>query len=612
MFKMKPFAAVAVLFTIAILSMSGMAGAQKFDQFVGFGDSTIDTGYFRYNLSGFAAIDDNLPAAIANGAKGGFAGNGVMGMTILGDRFGIDAGPVGNGNGGTNYANGAGFTDDPGPMPGSVAATQQIRNYLASVGGVANPHALYVVSSGNNDLLQGKNLTNAAAALAIGVSDLQRAGARTILVPNSFLYAVYAAPGGGMDPANAAAYAQSVSYNALRWSNLTAAGVLYVPADLDSVFRYVVQNPTSFGFTQNSVLSASHPSPVAAILSDNSDITQAQQQTYLFIDGRHLTTAGQTIEADYEYGLLVAPAQISLLAENAIQGGWTRAATIQGQIEAPRCGTGRRFWTSVGVFNTKVSGAQGFANDSGSPLGGSIGLDFQLSSGLILGAAMTVNSQIQRFSTGGHFEQVDETPSLYAAYLDGPTWGSAVLSYNLFQDNIQRQVPLGMFTDQNNGNTTGQSFALALRGGRNVTRGRVTTGPVAGLIMQEARVYGFTETGSTGITALSFDRQTRESVVGQLGWRLLVDADKLQPFAEVNWNHELASQNRMVGATLTTVDAPTYFMDAVPVTSDWATLGLGSYYKLSSRAVLRGGVSAMLANPRMQNYGGDLGLNICF
>jgi outer membrane lipase/esterase len=140
----------------------------------------------------------------------------------------------------------------------------------------------------------------------------------------------------------------------------------------------------------------------------------------------------------------------------------------------------------------------------------------------------------------------------------------------------------------------------------------VTTGPVAGLIMQEARVYGFTETGSTGITALSFDRQTRESVVGQLGWRLLVDADKLQPFAEVNWNHELASQNRMVGATLTTVDAPTYFMDAVPVTSDWATLGLGSYYKLSSRAVLRGGVSAMLANPRMQNYGGDLGLNICF
>jgi outer membrane lipase/esterase len=225
---------------------------------------------------------------------------------------------------------------------------------------------------------------------------------------------------------------------------------------------------------------------------------------------------------------------------------------------------------------------------------------------------MTVNSQIQRFSSGGHFEQVDETPSLYAAYLDGPTWGSAVLSYNLFQDNVQRQVPLGLFTDQNNANTTGQSLALALRGGRDVTRGRVTTGPVAGLIMQEARVYGFTETGVTGVTALAFDRQTRESVVGQLGWRVLVDADKLQPFAELNWNHELACQNRMVGTTLTTVAAPTYYMDAVPVATDWATLSLGSYYKLSPRAVLRGGVSAMLANPQMQNYGGDLGLNVSF
>ena len=130
--------------------------------------------------------------------------------------------------------------------------------------------------------------------------------------------------------------------------------------------------------------------------------------------------------------------------------------------------------------------------------------------------------------------------------------------------------------------------------------------------MQEARVYGFTETGETGVTALSFDRQTRESVVCQLGWRALIDAATWQPFGELNWNHELASQNRMVGATLTTVVAPTYYMDAVPVATDWATLSLGSYYKLSPRAVLRAGASAMLANPQMQNYGGDLGLNVSF
>ncbi|MDZ7618525.1 MAG: autotransporter domain-containing protein, partial [Patescibacteria group bacterium] len=591
---------------IAVFHASRMAGAAGFNQFVGLGDSTIDTGYFRFNSSGNLSFDDAVSAAVANGAKGGFAGNGVLGATILGDKFGVSAGPVGNGTGGTNYGNGGCFTAVPGPYPGSLSTTSQIQNYLASVHGVANPHALYVVSSGNNDLLHVADypasfLSDSAAALATSVATLQHAGARTILVPNSFLYAVYAQEGGSMDPANAGAYAQSVSYNNLRWANLTSAGVLYVPADLDSVFRYVVQHPTAFGFTSQSVLSANHPSSVSAVLSDNSHITQLQQQTYLFIDGHHLTTAGQTIEADYEYNLLSAPTQISMLAENSILDGWTRAATIQGQIEAssqhcrPR---GRNFWTSVGVYNTKVIGPTGFGGDSGSPFGGSIGFDYRLANGLILGGAMTFASQIQRFSTGGRFQQTDEAPSLYVAYLEGPTWGSAILTYDLFQVNVARRVPLGIYTDQNNGNTTGQNLSLALRGGRDFKTGRLTTGPTLGFIMQEARVYGFTETGDTGVTSLSFGRQTRESFVSQLGWRVLFDRGSLQPFAEVGWNHEYVGQNRMVTASLTSIAAPSYAMDAVPVATDWVTLSLGSYYKFSPRAVLRGGVSAMLANPQ--------------
>jgi outer membrane lipase/esterase len=601
--------------------VSSMVFGAGFDQFVGLGDSTIDTGYFRYNPSGYPDIDNNLPAAIADGATGGWAGNGVLGVTILGDKFGVSAGPTGNGAGGTNYANGASYTNVPGPFSGSVSATSQIQNYLDSVHGVANPRALYVVSSGNNDLIHVSDyppnfLSDSAAAIATSVASLQRAGARIILVPNSFMYTVYAQEGGSMNPANASAYAQCMSYNNLRWANLTAAGVRYIPADLDSVFRYVVQNPTRFGLTAQSVLSANAPSNISAILSDNSHITQLQQHTYLFVDGHHLTTAGQTIEADYEYNLLTAPTQISMIAENSIMDGWTRAATIQGQIEASNhhCRShGRNFWTSMGVFNSRVTGPTGFGVDSGSPFGGSIGLDYELSGGLIIGGAMTFASQIQGFSTGGHFEQTDEAPSLYVAYLDGPTWGSAILTYDLFQDNVVRQVPLGIYTDQNTGNTTGQNLSLALRGGRDIKYGSVTTGPTLGFIMQEARVYGFTETGATGVTALSFARQTRESFVSQLGWRMLLDRGSLQPFAEVGWNHEYAGQNRMVTTSLTTTaTARSYDMYAVPVATDWVTLSLGSYYKLSPRAVLRTGVSAMLANPQLQNYGADVGVNVGF
>jgi outer membrane lipase/esterase len=447
------------------------------------------------------------------------------------------------------------------------------------------------------------------------VADLQRAGARTIIVPNSFLYAVYAAPGGGMNPANASDYARAVSYNTLRWSNLTAAGVHYIPADLDTVFRYVVQHPTSFGFTADTVLSANAPSSVTAVLADNSHITQAQQQSYLFVDGHHLTTAGQTIEADYEYSLLIAPSEVSLLGESAVQAGWAHAATIQGQLDpCSRPGEicGRHVWTSMGTYSLAVENAPGFAALDGTPFGGTVGLDWQTDYGFILGAAFTSGSQSPQFSSGGHFSQTDEAVSLYAAYLDGPLWGNAVLTYDLMQDNIVRSVPLGRFVDQNSGYTTGQSLGLALRGGRNFSMGRFTTGPVAGWILQQARFEGFTETGDTGITALSFGSQTRNSAVSQLGWRICMNGSRLRPFAEANWNHECTGYNRMVTASLTTVAAPTYSMDAVPVASDWATTTLGAYYELSSRAMLRGAASAMYANPQMTTCGGEVSLNYSF
>ena len=55
-----------------------------------------------------------------------------------------------------------------------------------------------------------------------------------------------AALGGDIDPAQAAKYATSVAYFSLRWADLQAAGVRFIPADIDSLFKYVVHNPTHF------------------------------------------------------------------------------------------------------------------------------------------------------------------------------------------------------------------------------------------------------------------------------------------------------------------------------------------------------------------------------
>ena len=304
---------------------------------------------------------------------------------------------------------------------------------------------------------------------------------------------------------------------------MAAHGVNFVPADNNSLFRFIAHNPTLFGFTEDTVRNYNAPYFLPHVNACFCILTPEQQQQYLFIDGVHLTTAGQTIEADYTYSLLAAPSQMSLLAESAVQGGWARAATIQGQLDpcGQHCGPrGINAWTAAGTYALKVGNAPGLPSDSGSPFGGSAGVDYRTPDGLVVGMAFSSASQSQAFSTGGHFDEVDEAPSLYAGYVDGPLWGNAVATYDAFQDHVARPVPLGIFTDYNNATTDGQSFALALRGGGNLSVGPITTGPVAGLIAQHVKVDGFTEAGTAGITALSFDKQHRDSCVTQLGWRL--------------------------------------------------------------------------------------------
>ncbi|MHC1713109.1 MAG: autotransporter outer membrane beta-barrel domain-containing protein [Solidesulfovibrio sp.] len=639
--QMRPTFIIVLFLTITTLFTPTTALAARFNQFVGFGDSTFDSGYFRYNTTGISAYDRTIAAAVANGASGGFVGPGIMNSTMLANMFGLSGAAIGGG--GFNYANGGAFTaplrvSDSDPYisgvsaPTNVSTLTQIQNYLASVGGMANPDALYMIKTSDNDLQFLRFMTpawvaanpnflqNLANAEATTVAALQAAGARTIMVPNSYNYAVFAGLGGNIAPGNEALYATSKSYGTMRWTSLAAAGVRFIPADIDSLFRFVVQHPTLFGFTPTSVLSANALyQSLSPLLISWLDVTPEQLQSYLFIgaNGVHLTTAGQQIEADYEYSLLVAPTQISLLAESAIQNGLARMATIQGQIDLSgqhRGPTGINFWTTVGGSSQNFTTETGFPDTSGGRFFGSAGADYLTPCGLIVGAAFTAGKQTQDFSpNGGHYDQVEEVLSLYTAYKAGPFWGNVVASYGLNQNEIRRQVVLGRFLDQNSADTNGQSLALALRAGGDIKLGPLTTGPVGGLVVQQVRIKGFTETGTSGVTALTFGGQTRDSVVSQLGWRVLLDIGDWQPFAEAKWNHECVEQKRMVRASLTTVSAPTYSVEAAPAPTDWTTASIGSSYKLNERVMLRGVASAVLSNPQVvKSYGGELGISVNF
>ncbi len=631
MSRTKPYASAAILLALLAMSIPARGGAAQYNQFIVFGDSTLDTGYFRYTTSGSAAFDAAMVTAVQQGNSGGFAGNGAMNTTMLAARFGLTANPIDAPGGGTNYANGGATTvlNHDSMVPDNVCTLYQIQNYLTSVGGVANPNGLYLIKSGDNDITYflGQSaswqaahptyLRDGAQELAVAISTLQKAGAKTIVVRNSYDSALFAMSGGDIDPAYANNYAVSLQLGVWEWQYLHAQGVNFIPADNDSLFRFIAHNPTLFGFTTSSVLAANAPYASPHVIACFDQLTPAQQRDYLFIDGVHLTTAGQQIEADYTYSLIAAPSQISLLGESVIQGGWARATSIQGQIEASQKQRGERgvnAWTTVGAYSSRNTNEPGFINDSGAPYGGSVGIDFQAADGLILGAAFSSGSQRQGFSSSGYFDQIDNAASLYAAYAGETYWTDAILTYDSFYDDISRAVPLGIYTDQNEATTSGNSLSFALRGGANMNVGdRIVTGPVVGLHLQQAYVNGFAESSDTNVTALAFYGQTRNSLVSQVGWRALLDLGGFQPFAEMGWNHELGPTHRTITTSLLSSNvAPSYTMDAAPVAADWAVATLGAYYKLSPRAMLRGSTSTMFCNPRTITTGGELGINVAF
>jgi len=437
-----------------------------------------------------------------------------------------------------------------------------------------------------------------------------------ILSPYSYARTVEA--GGYVSPENQVNIEESAAYAFQVRTALQAASVNFIPVDIEGVLKYVSQHPTQFGFTPASVLAtntACIPSS-ALVCSPSQLVSPDAEQTHLWSDSHHLTTAGQTIEADLMYSLLTAPINVSLIAETPIQDGLTRNATIQRQVElsgSTRGAKGVNAWTaaSYGYSKTETDNAY-FPTDSGNPFQGTFGADYRAASGFIFGGAVTFGTQSQDFSTGGDYTQNNQTVSAYSAYQNDRFWGNAIASYGLLQNDISRDVQLGRFLDQNSADADGHSMSFAIRGGTDFKLGQFTTGPVIGVLFQEAKIDGFTEHGTSGITALSFGSQTRHSQVSQLGWRGSMELGAWKPFVEATWNHEFNDDARTVRTSLTSVWAPSYTSLATQVSSDWANATIGTSYKFNDKTMLWCTFSEAFGSSENTNYGGEIGLRMSF
>lgn len=578
-----------------------------------FGPSMLDSGYFK--LGG--ENNPRFTAARAAGASMTPSG-GIMNTTILAERFGLTDVSRGVSATGTNYAvSGAAITGANNLAPGSPSIVQQMNSYLTSTGGVANSNALYVISPGSNSV---GSLVQQAGAFTTAVTALRDAGARYILVPN---------------------LVRNDVLNTTIYRNLAASGVNFIPADQTALFAAVISNPARFGLTSatpgpmtgNPPLQASAaacqapvggfpgyglycvpsttPVPLAAYLTSANAL-----QTNFFSDNIHLAPAGQKIQADYYYSLIVAPSQISFLTESTIQARRGVTLGIQEQIDITqrRATPGFNVWFNGDVSSLKLNNSSpGFPGDPSTPIAGTLGGSYSFGPNALIGGAVTLGEFNPSFTSGGGFRQQEVAATVFGAVRADNLWANAIMSFGWMKYDVNRVVPLGVAFDSNQANTNGRNFSFAALTGYDFRQDAVTHGPVAGVEVQSVSIDAFTETG--GFTAMAFSNIGRTSTVSALGYRAAIDLGSWRPFAQVTWNHEFDNTaNRSVTASVLTLPglSPSYSMPIVQLGRDWASAVVGTTVTLAKDWTGLAAFNAQLGQNGTTNYGGRFGINYAF
>lgn len=524
-----------------------------------FGDSLTDSGAFT-----------SLVTAAGVPTANKFTTNpGNVWSQNLGARYGLTVTPgftldlataQFSATGGNNYAiGGARVTQTPGVFAipqyaaNIVSLANQIATNLGQTGGRANSSALYTYWGGANDVFfqagsvaaglpldsASANVVTAAGQAAGQIAQLRAAGASNLVV--IALPDMGVNPYAASDPTGATGQlltAFSGGYNEALRQGLVAAGVNGIAyLDPRPLFTDIVSRPSAYGITNTTI-------PACGAASSLGCGTAQQipgSSTFLFADGVHPSARVHGIVSDWVYGVLAAPAQLSVLSMIPLGRSGAQWRAVDNRVRDFSTGAGARgFYVAGDYAPTRIDSTAASPSLKGN--GKTIGLGYDGAFGnALLGITMGLGDHsFDLGGAGGSIDYEELTVSGYGALRVGAATFDATLSHASLDYNVRRDIALGALVTSNSGSTSGRQTGLKLGAGYNFTAGSLIHGPIAAISWERVKVNGYTETASA--TAMSFGGQESKSMRHRLGWQVVGDTPggwgRLRPYARLTHEKE--------------------------------------------------------------------------
>lgn len=521
---------------LAMACAQAVAAPAPYTKFIVFGDSLNDAGQFadpggpagstlRFtNRVGPTYMDGSGEVKAANstqllGGKLGFSPDQTAASTsAVRASEGL---PDGN-----NWATGGFRTDQ---ILDSITTTSDTGErsrpgYLPSNGFRADPNALYYLSGGGNDFLQGRvtslDLANAAAdRLVSSVQTLQQAGAKYIMV--WLLPDIGLTPAINGSPLQAFTSQLSAQFNTELVSQLQHVNAEVIPLNIPALLKETFANPAQFGLATDQNLTATCFSGDSCTENARYGINSATPDPtkLIYNDSVHPTETGQRLIADYAYSILAAPWELTLLPEmahatlrahqdelrNQWQSDWENWQNV-GQWRAIVAGGGQHL-----NFDDQRSAASADGNGYNLNIGGSYRLDEAWRVGV---AAGFYRQKLEAGNDNSQYKLNTYMGTAFAQYQQNRWWADAAMTAgHLDYDSLKRKFDLGVNERGEKGNTNGTVLAITGRLGYDIAQQASSPWHLSPFISADyakVQVDGYSENGNDS-TALTFGDQKRTS-----------------------------------------------------------------------------------------------------